>query len=144
LPTPSLQSSRNRLQCAAFSRLAGRNRFQEPANDSCATAFDHTTATATDHGNITSSLSPSGQTHTQGSEATLPGGIAAVGGGRQRLTTVSPLLHASATCTSFTINESDHDDSALSTINSYARLSCRTETIDYILAGDSITMELYA
>jgi hypothetical protein len=56
-----------------------------------------------------------------------------VGGGRRRLTTVSPLLHA------FAINESDHDVSALSTINRYARLSCRTETTDQILAGDSIT-----
>ncbi len=62
-----------------------------------------------------------------------------MGGGRRRLTSVSPLLHASATCTSFVINESDHDDYALFTINSYARLSCRTETTDYILAGDSIT-----
>jgi hypothetical protein len=62
-----------------------------------------------------------------------------VGGGRRRLTTVSPLLHASTTYTSFAINESDHDVSALSTINSYARLSCRTETTDHILAGDSIT-----
>jgi hypothetical protein len=74
--------------------------------------------------------------HTQGSEATLRGGIAVVGGGRRGLTTVSPLLHASPTCTSFAINQSDHDNSALSTINSYARLSCST---DYILAGDPIT-----
>jgi hypothetical protein len=67
------------------------------------------------------------------------GGIAAVRGGRQRLTTVSPLLHASPTCTSFAINKSDPNNSALSTINSYARLSCSTETTDYILACDSIT-----
>jgi hypothetical protein len=62
-----------------------------------------------------------------------------VGGGRRVLTTVSPLLHDSPTCTSFAINKSGHDDSTLSTINSYARLSCSTETTDYILAGNPIT-----
>jgi hypothetical protein len=46
---------------------------------------------------------------------------------------------ASPTCISFAIGESDHDDSALSTIDSYAKLSCSTETTDSILAGDPIT-----
>ncbi len=70
---------------------------------------------------------------------TLQGGIAVGGGGRRGLTTVSPFLHASPTCISFALDESDHGDSALSTTDSYARLSCSTETTGNILAGDPFT-----
>ncbi len=55
------------------------------------------------------------------------------------LATVSPFLHASPTCISFAVGESDHDDSALSTTDSYAKLSCSTETTNSILAGNPIT-----
>ncbi len=61
------------------------------------------------------------------------------GGGRWGLATVSPFLHSSPTCISFAVGESDHDDSALSTTDSYAKLSCSTKTTNSILAGNPIT-----